>query len=110
MRLQRADALGVAEREVESGDGMGDLRFNGTFLALDPEHLTVPSIASETGRLGADAGPLTRSAKGASARAGTAELLSCEGSSTIPSIRKGCSSDTWDPGSMPTRSPKPARL
>jgi len=23
---------------------MGDLRFNGTFLALDPEHLTVPFI------------------------------------------------------------------
>ena len=44
MRLPRADALGGAEREVESGDGMGDLRFNGTFLALDPEHLTVPFI------------------------------------------------------------------
>lgn len=44
VRLRRADALGGAEREVESGDGMGDLRFNGTFLALDPEHLTVPFI------------------------------------------------------------------
>lgn len=29
---------------VESGDGMGDLRFYGTFLAHDSEHLTVPFI------------------------------------------------------------------
>ena len=78
-RPRHADALGCAEGEVESGDGTGDLRLGGAFLALDLEHRSVPLIALETGRLGADPGPHPLRIRRLLCPRGSAELFSGEG-------------------------------